>query len=343
MVGAVVVRDGQIVGKGYHPYAGAPHAEVFALRDAGDLARGACLYVTLEPCCHHGKTPPCADVVIESGVSEVVAAMVDPNPLVSGKGLAKIEAAGIKTTVGVLEEEARKLNESFIKHVTTGLPFITLKMAMTLDGKIATRTGDSKWITGKSARRYVHRLRRSSDAVLVGIGTVLADDPELTVRLCRPGKKCPARVVVDAFARTPVDAKIFSSDGQVILAVTNSARDDKILELEKAGAVVLRIDGRGGFVNLRDLALKLGEMGVQSILIEGGGELAAGALESKVVDKVLTFIAPKIAGGKSAKTPVEGNGAELMSEAISLKDVRIRRFGQDIAVEGYPDYVHGTS
>jgi diaminohydroxyphosphoribosylaminopyrimidine deaminase/5-amino-6-(5-phosphoribosylamino)uracil reductase len=246
-------------------------------------------------------------------------------------------------TVGVLGDEARKLNEAFIKHVTMGLPFVTLKMAMTLDGKIASRTGDSKWITCEASRRYVHRLRRRSDAVMVGLGTMLADDPELTVRLCKPGRRCPARVVVDARADTPPDAKVFSSEGEAIIAVTSAASSLKIRKLEEAGARILLVKEKGGHVDLPDLVVKLGQMGMQSILLEGGGELAGSALENGVVDKVLTFIAPKIVGGRDAKSPVEGQGAALMSDAVSLKEVCVRRFGTDLAVEGYPEYVHRVS
>lgn len=333
MVGAVVVREGRIVGEGYHPKAGEPHAEVFALRQAGPLARGADLYVTLEPCCHQGKMPPCTDAVIRSGVKRVFAAMQDPNPQVGGKGFEILRKAGIEVHVGLMESEARKLNEAYIKRVTTGLPFVLWKAAMTLDGKIATRTGDSRWVTGEKARAYVHRLRAQSDAILVGIGTVLADDPQLTNRQVAKNAKNPLRVVVDSDADTPLEARVLGNEAETVIAVTVQAPKGRVEALRNAGAKALVLPDDNGRVPLRALMTELAGMGINSILLEGGGELAASMLAEGLVDKGLIFIAPKIVGGRDAKTPVEGEGVELMNKAISASKPRVRRFGSDIALE----------
>lgn len=338
MVGAVVVRDGKIVGEGCHPKAGEPHAEVFALDRAGSLAKGADLYVTLEPCCHQGRTPPCADAIIRSGVRRVFAAIADPNPKVGGRGIEILRSAGIDVQVGLMESEARKLNEAYIKRVTTGLPFVLWKAAMTLDGKIATRTGDSRWITGERARKEVHRLRSRYDAALVGIGTALADDPELTARLTnRQGAKRdvnPLRVVVDSRASLPPDARVLDSEAETLVAVTRNAPEEKVEALRNAGARVLVLPAwAGGRVDLRALMVELADRGLNSVLLEGGGELAASMLDLGLIDKGLIFIAPKIVGGRSAKSPVEGEGIELMSRALGVSRPRIRRFGDDIALE----------
>jgi len=333
MVGAVVVRDGRIVGEGYHRRAGEPHAEVFALERADALANGADLYVTLEPCCHQGKTPPCTDAVIRSGVRRVFAAMADPNPVVGGRGIEILRSAGIEVQVGLMEPEAGKLNEGYIKRVTTGLPFVLWKAAMTLDGKIATRAGGSRWITGERARKEVHRLRSRYDAVLVGVGTVLADDPELTVRGIR-GAVNPLRVVVDSRASLPLDARALNSEAETLIAVTNRASEAQVENLRKAGARMLVLPAQAdGRVDLRALMTELANQGVNSVLLEGGGELAASMLDLGLVDKGLIFIAPKIVGGRSAKTPVEGDGIELMSQALGVSKPGIRRFGDDIALE----------
>ena len=336
MVGAVVVKDDQIVGEGYHRRAGEAHAEIAALASAGESARGATLYVTLEPCCHFGRTPPCTKAIIASGVASVVAAMVDPNPSVRGLGLAELEAAGIKTAVGLLGESARKLNEAYVKFVTTRLPFVTLKLAMTLDGKIATRTGDSKWVSCEESRRLVHRLRERSDGVLVGIGTVLADDPELSARI---GKRVtyPIRVIADGRARTPVRAKVLAGPaGRTIVAVTTAAPAERLRKLEHAGARILFIDEDAGQVSLPALLRSLGEMEITTVLIEGGGGIAASALAAGVVDKVMVFVAPKIVGGESAKTLAEGPGVEAMADALRLENMSVRKVGCDLLIEAYP-------
>lgn len=333
-VGCVIVRHGIIVGEGWHRKAGTPHAEVHALAQAGDAARGADVYVTLEPCAHHGKTPPCAEALMEAKVGRVFSGMVDPNPLVAGRGLELLQRAGIATEAGLLEEECRCLNEPFIKHVTTGRPFVILKSALTLDGKIATATGDSRWITNDRSRRYVHKLRSEMDAVMVGGRTVLADDPQLTARL--PGGKDPMRVVVDSSLRIPLHARLLHLHSSApTLIATTSGDEAKISRLEAAGAEVLRCAGFNGHVDLADLLRQLGERGVQSVLLEGGRELAGSALHRGLIDKFLLFYAPKIIGGDGLD-PFAGPGAERIDGALRLTRITTRRFGDDILVEGYP-------
>jgi len=337
MVGAVVVRDGRIVGEGFHPRAGEPHAEVFALRAAGEAAKEATLYVTLEPCCHYGRTPPCTKTIIQAGVARVVAAMVDPNPRIQGKGLKKLQDAGIEISIGLLEDQAQRLNEAYIKYITTGLPFVRLKMAVTLDGKIATNTGESRWITGEVARRYVHKLRSRADAVVVGIGTILKDNPRLTARSAsgvQMGHQ-PARVVVDSMARTPPDAAIFEAPGGLIIAATKRAPDERLRRLEQMGACILLLNDVAERVDLTALASELAAGGMINVLVEGGGELAAGFLEAKLVDAVTFLTAPKILGGREAPTAVEGMGVRSLDEAINLQNIRVRRFGEDVCIEGY--------
>ncbi|MDI6871852.1 MAG: bifunctional diaminohydroxyphosphoribosylaminopyrimidine deaminase/5-amino-6-(5-phosphoribosylamino)uracil reductase RibD [Bacillota bacterium] len=336
-VGAVVVSPGgRIVGQGYHRRAGLPHAEVEALTAAGSEARGATLYVNLEPCAHHGRTPPCAEAIIKAGVAKVHFAIHDPNPLVSGRGERLLREAGIEVKVGLLAAEAARLNEAFLKHVVTGMPFVILKFAMTLDGKIATVTGDSKWVTGEEARRYVHRLRSRVDAVMVGIGTVLSDDPLLTPRLTDYAPTRLLRVIVDSRARTPLTARVLSAGLEPpLIAVTAETPADRTERLRQTGArvAVLPQDAQGR-VDLAALFSHLGRQGITSVLLEGGGEIAASALQARLVDKVLCFVAPKIAGG-DGPSPVRGRGVSLMSEAVRLTPFRIRRFGEDLLLECY--------
>jgi len=332
MVGAVVVRDGAIIGEGFHPKAGEPHAEIFALRAAGLGAKGADLFVTLEPCSHYGRTPPCTEAIINSGIRRVFAAMIDPNPQVAGKGIKALQRAHIETSVGLLESETRSLNEGYIKRVTTGLPFVLWKTAMTLDGKISTRTGNSRWVTGEEARKEVHRLRGRYDAVLVGAGTVKRDDPELTVRHYK-GTHNPLRVVVDSNASVPLDARVLNSDAETIIAVIDTAPSEKIEALRDAGARVLVLPEVAGRVDLRALVIDLVNLGVNSILLESGGELAASMLDAGLVDRGLIFVAPKIVGGRTAGTPVGGEGVELMDQALEVSTPRMRRFGNDLALE----------
>ena len=334
-VGAVVVRDGVIVGEGWHPRAGPPHAEVHALAMAGELARGGDVYVTLEPCSHFGKTPPCADALLAAGVARVFVGMIDPNPLVSGQGVERLRRAGVAVETGLLAEECRRLNEGFIKHVTTGRPLVVLKSALTLDGKTATASGDSRWVTSPPARRMVHRLRAGLDAVMVGVGTLLADDPELTVRLVKG--RSPLRIVVDSDLRTPLSARVLTAprDGGVLVATvcTDGAR---IAALTAAGAEVLVCGSRNGRVDLADLLARLGARGVQSILLEGGETLAGEMLRSGLIDKFLFFFAPKLVGG-DGKGLFAGTGAGLMSQALPLRFGKINRVGGDLLLEAYPE------
>jgi diaminohydroxyphosphoribosylaminopyrimidine deaminase/5-amino-6-(5-phosphoribosylamino)uracil reductase len=337
MVGAVVVKEGQVVGTGYHVKAGAPHAEVLALNEAGEKARGATLYVNLEPCCHHGRTGPCTEAVIKAGIGRVVAAMTDPNPLVAGYGFSRLREAGVEVATGIMEAEALRLNEVFIKFVTTKTPFVVMKAAMSLDGKIATRTGKSRWITGPESREYTHRLRDRYDAIMVGVGTVLADDPSLTTRLPGGGGKDPVRVIVDSKARIPPGARVITrqSAAPAIVAVTPAAPVERVRELEIAGATVLYIPGRGPRVDLRALFAELGSRGITSLLVEGGAGIHGALLDAGLADKVVWFIAPKIFGGSAAPGPVAGLGVDEPGAAAFLREVTVCGFGDDICVTGY--------
>jgi len=337
MVGAVVVKDGEVAGEGYHHRAGEPHAEVLALKEAGARARGAAMYVTLEPCCHHGRTPPCTKAIIEAGISEVHAAMLDPDPKVAGNGFEELRKAGITVHYPFLEDEARRLNEAYIKHRTTGMPFVILKSAMSLDGRIATRTGDSRWITNERSRAFAHRLRSRVDAILVGGATARADNPRLTARL---GRKVfyPKRVVVTESGDLPAELALLRERGECIVACSEKARTESLAKLQQAGARILTLRTLGRRPSIADLMKQLGELGCLSVLIEGGGEVAASALEELVVDKVVYFYAPKIVGGRDAVPAVGGEGAPDIASAIKLDRIKLRRFGEDFAVEGYVVY-----
>ena len=333
MVGAVIAKAGQLIGQGYHRQAGGPHAEIWALRDAGDKARGGTIYVTLEPCSHHGRTPPCTDALIQAGLARVVAAVEDPNPQVSGNGFRKLQEAGIEVTVGLLGDEARRLNAPYFKHTTTGLPFVSLKAAMSLDGKIATSTGESRWITGDKARALGHRLRAIHDAVLVGVGTVLADDPRLTVRDARG--RTPLRVIVDSRARTPAEAALLTADEvPPVIAVTRAAPGERLEALRRAGAEIWEMPSSGGQVDLSALMKRLGGRQVQSVLVESGGTLTAALLDANLADRVYFFVAPRLIGGAEAPTPVGGAGVAKLSEAWRLENVRMRRVGEDFLISG---------
>lgn len=338
MVGAIVVKEGRIVGEGYHQKAGTPHAEVHALKAAGLDAKGATIYVTLEPCSHHGRTPPCTEAILKAGITKVIAAMTDPNPLVAGRGLEKLRRAGVEVVVGLMETEARRLNEVFLSYITTRKPFVLMKSAMTLDGRIATRTGHSRWITGEKARTYVHQLRDEYDAILVGIGTVLADDPALTTRLVDKTGKDPVRIVVDSEGRLPLEARVLTqeSDSPTIVAVTRRAPEEKLAQLQAAGAIILVVqEDKVGMVDLNHLMDLLGQQDIASVMVEGGAQINAAALAAGVVDKVAMFIAPKFIGGQQASGPVGGVGVETMEQALNLENIQIRQFGQDILIEGY--------
>lgn len=335
LVGAVIVKDGVIIAEGWHRAAGTPHAEVHALTMAGDLARGATLYVTLEPCAHVGRTGPCAVAVRDAGIRRVVAAMGDPNPKVAGKGFQILRDAGIEVTVGVCEAEARRLNEAFLHWITTGRPFVTMKYAMTLDGKIATRTGASQWISCEASRRYVHALRDRSDAILCGIGTVLADNPSLTTRLQGRKGKNPMRVIVDSQARTPLDANVVT-DGRAltVIATTEQAPEARVKALAVAGAAVWRC-GRGPEVDLTQLMDELGRHEITSLLVEGGGTVNFSLLAAGLVQKVVAFVGTKLVGGQAAKTPVEGAGFERLAEAVELSNLTAETVGTDVVLTGY--------
>ncbi|QDR80664.1 bifunctional diaminohydroxyphosphoribosylaminopyrimidine deaminase/5-amino-6-(5-phosphoribosylamino)uracil reductase RibD [Sporomusa termitida] len=335
LVGAVIVKDGRIVGQGWHRQAGTPHAEIHALAQAGDLAKGATVYVTLEPCSHHGRTGPCADALIQAGVRKVVAAMADPNPLVAGNGLNRLRAAGIEVVEGILSAEAARLNEVFIKWIVTGMPWAVLKTAMSLDGKIAAYTGHSQWITGAAARAYVHKLRDTHEGILVGIGTVLADNPELTARLPAAGRN-PVRIIVDSMARTPLNAKVVTDgQAQTIIAVGREAPADRVAALTSKGVEVLTLDQTPAGINLRQLFKILGERRITSILVEGGATINASVFTANLIDKVYCFIAPKIIGGRTAPTPVGGTGAPAVDQALMLEDLRTEAIGADILITGY--------
>lgn len=338
MVGSLVVRNGEIVGKGYHQKAGKPHAEIEALQDAGEKSRGATLYVTLEPCCHYGRTPPCVGRIIQAGIRKVIIAMEDPNPKIAGKGIQELRAAGIEVRVGVLEKEAQQLNEIFIKYITTGLPFVLCKMAMSLDGKIATVSGESKYITNAESRQWVHRMRSELDAVMVGIGTVLADDPLLTARVKDYPGRNPHRIIIDSTLRIPWKARVLDKDPVVktLIFTLESASGEKRKFLEAMGVLVFSAkENDQGKVLLRSVLEQLGRMEISSLLIEGGAEINASAFREGLVDKVVCFIAPKIIGGRQAPTPVGGEGILSLKEAVTLYHPQIRMLGGDVMIEGY--------
>lgn len=339
-VGAVIVRDGRIVGEGHTQPAGSWHAEVMALRQAGDEARGATMYVTLEPCCHYGRTPPCTEAIVAAGVAEVHAAMIDPNSLVGGNGLSELEAAGIRVVLGEGEAEAREITEGFVKFVTNGLPFFTLKWAMSIDGKIATQTGDSKWITGEAARAVAHHLRDSSDAIMVGVNTVITDDPQLTVRVDtgRPQReRGPLRIVVDSAGRIPLNAKVLGPElaNSTVVATTEAMSVTMRQEIAQRGAEVLVLPERRGRVDLTALAKLLASRSIVNVMVEGGGTLLAAMIEAGLADKLFAFVAPKIIGGENAPSPVGGIGVNVVNDAIRLSRARIERVGDDYLIIGY--------
>ncbi|MFC5403870.1 bifunctional diaminohydroxyphosphoribosylaminopyrimidine deaminase/5-amino-6-(5-phosphoribosylamino)uracil reductase RibD [Cohnella soli] len=336
VVGCVVVNEGRVVGLGAHLKRGEGHAEVLALNMAGTLARGATAYVTLEPCSHTGKlTPPCCERLIAEGVSRVVVAAKDPNPLVAGKGIDRLREAGIQVDVGLLGDESTALNEAFNKHIVHGIPFVTLKTAVTLDGRIATRTGHSRWITGEKAREAVHTMRHKHQGIMVGIGTIKADDPELTTRLSVPGIH-PIRIVVDAKLAISEHARVLNNVADTIVIATEHADADKAALLEAKGTTVLRC-GNGDRVDLTQAMMKLGAMGIGSILLEGGGVLNGAMLKAGLVDKVKLIYAPIIVGGEGAPSAFEFAGPEKMSDALRLNRVTMERFGDDWCMTGYPE------
>lgn len=335
-VGAVVVRNGRVLGEGYTQPPGGPHAEVVALRQAGQEARGSTLYVSLEPCAHHGRTPPCTDAIIAAGVAEVHTPMLDPDPNVMGRGRQALEAAGIAVHLGEGEEEGRRLNEAYIKHRATGLPFLIAKFAASLDGRIAAASGDSRWISGPQTLEWAHTQRTAVDAILVGVNTVLIDDPQLTAR---PGgaeaDHQPLRVVADTRGRTPPTACVLQGPGRVLIATTERSDAAWRSAMEDAGAEVLVLPAEGDALDLVALLRALGERGILSLLVEGGGVLLGSLFDQGLVDKVQAIIAPLIIGAAEAPAAVAGRGAQRLAEAWRLRHVEVERLGEDILVTGY--------
>ncbi|MCM8780019.1 MAG: bifunctional diaminohydroxyphosphoribosylaminopyrimidine deaminase/5-amino-6-(5-phosphoribosylamino)uracil reductase RibD [Candidatus Omnitrophica bacterium] len=340
MVGALVVKNGRIVGKGFHEAAGLPHAEIMALEQAGKRAEGATLYVTLEPCAHFGRTPPCVNRIIKCGIKKVVIGMDDPNPLNNGKGIEILRKNNIEVECGFCQEKLRKINEVFIKYITQKIPFVTVKAAQSLDGKIATVVGDSKWVTSDASRNYANRMRRHFDAIMVGVNTIIRDDPELSCRLPKPLKKQPVKIIVDSHLSTPHNAKIFQGSGKVIIATLKSQKgqetDNRTILGEKS--TILEVKERNGQVNLYDLMKKLAKLEIANILVEGGGSLIGSLFDECLVDKVLFFIAPKIIGGKEAIGSVEGRGARELVKAPYINDISFKKIDSDFLIEGYVRY-----
>lgn len=334
-VGCVIVKDGRIIGEGWHKVAGGPHAEINALEQAGKAACGADLYVTLEPCSHTGKTPPCCKALIRAGVKRVVAGMRDPNPKVNGNGLKSLDAAGIETHCGVLEDECRRLNQGFIKHLTTGVPFVTFKCAMTLDANIATVTGDSRWISCEKSRRYAHRMRATHDAVMVGVDTIIVDNPQLTVRHVR-GRN-PWRIIIDTHMRTPESvAVIGDQSGKTTIIATTESNPEVHLRYTRQGTQILVCDELEGRVSIPDLLKKLGGMGIQSILLEGGSRLAGDMLKRALIDEFVIFIAPKILGSDGF-APFAMRGITSINNTVKLSFGNVARIGEDLIIHAYPE------
>jgi len=327
------VKNGRVIAEGYHKKAGSAHAEVVALEKAGNKAKGSSLYVTLEPCAHFGRTPPCVDAIIKSGIKNVYVGMLDPNPLTNGQGIARMKEYGIKVEVGFLEEELKKLNEVFIKYVTKKVPFITVKVAQSLDGKIATKTGDSKWITSDKSRAYAHRLRSGYDAIMVGVNTVLRDNPKLDAWFA---KRHPVKVITDSHLSTPENSAIFSGNSPVIIAtipiVQGQETDNRNILSKKAK--ILEVKEKSGELNLKDLMKKLAAMEISSVIVEGGGTLIGSLFDEGLVDRVLFFISPKIIGGKESLSSVMGKGISRIDNALKIKNVSLRHFGEDLLIEG---------
>ena len=339
LVGAVIVKDGKVIGEGYHKEAGTPHAEVHALNAAGGNAKGATLYTNLEPCCHWGRTPPCTEALIDAGIAHVYVAEVDPNPSVAGKGVQQLQNAGIKVHVGVCEQEASELNEVHRKYIQTGKPFVILKTAMSLDGKIATASGESQWITSEASRQRGHEVRDAVDAILVGRGTVERDNPSLTTRLKNRKGQDATRIVLDSHGRTRTDARIFNAESEagVIVAATAEALPENVNALEKAGAEVITVPAlHGNRVCFKSLMKILGKREITSVLIEGGGEINASAIAAGVVDKVMCFVAPKLIGGQNAPGPIGGIGIRSLADAVNLQRINITPIPEhDLLIEGY--------
>ena len=336
-VGAVIVKDGVVVGEGSTQPPGQAHAEIVALQQAGEAAEGATMYVTMEPCCHAGRTPPCTRAIVQAGISEIHMAILDPNPRVLGKGKDELEKAGINTYVGEREKEARRLNEAYAKFITTGHPFVTAKFAASLDGKIATHTGQSQWITGDEARRRAHHLRRIADVVVVGVNTVLRDDPRLTARECQgvTGDEQPLRVVVDSSGRSPAEARMFQQPDRSLVAVCQIGAARRVV-LEEMGVEVVALPGKDRRVDLKALMELLGQRKHSHVIVEGGGTILGSFFDLGLVDKVVAFVASAIIGGEGAPMAIGGIGAQHMSDVLRLRNVEVEQLGGDIIITGYP-------
>lgn len=333
LVGALVVKNGRIVGKGFHRKAGLPHAEIIALDEADNLARGATLYVTLEPCAHFGKTPPCVDRIIKSGIKKVIIGMIDPNPLNNGKGIGILKRHKIKVEAGFLEDRLKRINAAFIKYITKRIPYVTVKVAQSLDGKIATFTGDSKWITSDKSRGLAHRIRKNYDAILVGVNTILRDNPKLDAWF---SKRHPIKIIVDSQLSIPQEANIFSRNSQVIITTLSTAagQETENRKILAQKAKILEVKEKAGQINLKDMMKKLAQMEISNILVEGGGTLIGALFDEGLVDRLMIFISPKIIGGKDAISSVMGRGASRIDRAIKLKEIRLKRIGEDLLIEG---------
>jgi len=334
LVGAVIVKDGEIIGEGYHECYGRAHAERNAVKNATKDIEGSTIYITLEPCAHYGKTPPCVDLLIQNKFKKVVIGMLDPNELVAGKSIEKLKQHGIEVIVGVKEEECKKLNEIFIKYITSKIPFVILKSGMSLDGKIATYSGESKWITSKESREDSQNLRNRLHSIMVGVNTVIADDPELTCRI--NSEKNLIRIIVDTNLRIPLNSKVIKNqDKHTIVATTLSADKNKKQMLSNLGIKIIEVPSKNNKVDLKEVVKRLGQEGIDSILIEGGGTLNFSALQEDIVDKVIVYIAPKILGGEKSKSSIAGQGFSQLEEGIQLTDMRYRKTGKDLVIEGY--------
>jgi len=338
MVGAVLVKHDRIVGTGYHRDFGGPHAEIHAIKEGGNACEGSTLYVSLEPCAHYGKTAPCAEAIIEAGIKRVITTTLDPNPATYGKGIKRLIQAGIEVRMGVMETQAKKLNAPFFKLIQKGLPYVIIKWAMSLDGKIATATGESKWITNEESRQYVHKLRGQVDGILVGINTVLNDDPLLTCRL-KDGRN-PRRIIIDSNAAIPLKSRLLKTihQSELIIAVSNSASQTNIERLQERGCVVIKTKNKDNQVDMKELFLKLGSMKLTNILVEGGSRIITTVLEERLADKIMVFIAPIIIGGSGDKSPILGEGVVAIDDAIKIHDIAERRLLDDIIIEGIVNY-----
>ena len=335
LVGAVIVKDGKIIAEGWHKKYGLAHAEVNAINNAKQNLENSCLYVNLEPCSHYGKTPPCTDLIIQKKIKKVVLAMIDPNEKVKGQGIKKLKKTGIEIVCGVLQKEAEKLNEVFIKNITQKLPFVSLKSAMSLDGKIACENGDSQWISNEKSRAYVHKLRKKTSAVMVGINTVLKDNPRLTCRINK-GKN-PIRIIIDSQGKIPLESNIVKTAYKIktFLACNEKIENNKEKLLEEKGIILLKTPSKDGKVNLKILLQKLYELGIYSILVEGGATLSYSLLKENLIDKFLFFVCPLIIGGKNSPTPIEGESVLNISKAYKLENISYKKFINDLLIEGY--------